>query len=128
MEPVHIFYNELKIEGNNIFTANISQENEVENVLFNKNKEYAITGMTIKPDIVDSDIVKVTDQKKLESLSKRIQELVERKKEPDLDLKIVNPETKTVTIPFKKKSESDCPPIKLVFYNTKTKKNEEILF
>ena len=28
-----------------------------------KNKEYAITGMTIKPDIVDSDIVKVTDQK-----------------------------------------------------------------
>ena len=55
MEPIHIFYNELKIEGNNIFTANISQENEVENVLFNKNKEYAITGMTIKPDIVDSD-------------------------------------------------------------------------
>ena len=65
MEPVHIFYNELKIEGNNIFTANISQENEVENVLFNKNKEYAITGMTIKPDIVDSDIVKVINQKNL---------------------------------------------------------------
>ena len=37
-----------------------------------KNKEYAITGMTIKADIVDSDIVKLTDQKKLESLSKRI--------------------------------------------------------
>ena len=55
MEPIHIFYNELKIDGHNIFTANISQENEVENVLFNKNKEYAITGMTIKPDIVDSD-------------------------------------------------------------------------
>ena len=65
MEPVHIFYNELKIEGNNIFTTNISQENEVENVLFNKNKEYAITGMTIKPDIVDSDIVKVINQKNL---------------------------------------------------------------
>ena len=68
------------------------------------------------------------NQKTLEVLSKRIQELVERKKEPDFDLKIVNPETKTVTIPFKKKSESDCPPIKLVFYNTKTKKNENILF
>ena len=84
--------------------------------------------MTIKSDIVDSDIVKVTDQKKLESLSKRIQELVERKKEPDLHLKIVNPETKTVTIPFKKTSGADCLPIKLVFYNTKTKKNEDILF
>ena len=74
MEPIHIFYNELEIDGNNVFTANISQENEVENVLFKKNKEYAITGMTIKPDIVDSDIVKVTDQKKFESLSKRIQD------------------------------------------------------
>ena len=57
--------------------------------------------MTIKPDIVDPDIVKVINKKKLESLSKRIQELVGRKKEPDLDLKIVNPETKTVTIPSK---------------------------
>ena len=67
-----------------------------------KNKEYAITGLTIKRDIVDSDIVKVINQKKIESLSKRIQELVERKKERDLDLKIVNPETKIVTIPLKK--------------------------
>ena len=37
-----------------------------------KKKEYAIIGMTIKADIVDSDIVKLTDPKKLESLSKRI--------------------------------------------------------
>ena len=128
MEPIHIFYNELEIDGSNVFTANVSQEIEVGNVSFNKNKECAVTGMTIKPDIVDSDIVKVTDQKKLESLSKRIQELVERKKEPDLDLKIVNPETKTVTIPFQKISKKGCLPIKLVFYNTKTEKDEEILF
>ena len=57
-----------------------------------------------------------------------MQELIERKKEPDLDLNIVNPETKTVTIPFKKKSETDCSTIKLVFYNKKTKKNEDTLF
>ena len=43
---------------------NVSQENEVENVLFDKNKEYAVTGMAIKPDIVDSDIVKVINKKK----------------------------------------------------------------
>ena len=36
--------------------------------------------MVIKPDIVDSNIVKVTDQKKLESLSERIQELVKNYK------------------------------------------------
>ena len=43
---------------------NVSQENEVENVLFDKNKEYAVTGMAIKPDIVHSDIVKVINKKK----------------------------------------------------------------
>lgn len=58
MEPVHFFYNELKIGGNNIFTANILQKNEVENALFNKNKEYSITGMTIKPNLIDSELVK----------------------------------------------------------------------
>ena len=57
------------------------KKNEVENVVFKKNQEYAITGMTIKPDVLESDIVKVTDQKNLESLSKRIQELVKRKKQ-----------------------------------------------
>ena len=72
MKPINIFYKEQEIDGNNVFTVNISQENGVENVLFKKKKEYAITGMTIKADIVDSDIVKLTDQKKLESLSKRI--------------------------------------------------------
>ena len=58
-EPIHIFYKELEVDGNNIFTANISQENEVENVSYEKNKECAVTRMKIKPDIVDSDIVKV---------------------------------------------------------------------
>ena len=50
------------------------------------------------------------NQKKLEVLSKRIQELVERKKEPDFDLKIVNPETKTVTITFKKNQNQIARP------------------
>ena len=47
MELIYIFYNELEIDTNNVFTANISQENEVENVLFHKNKEYTVTGITI---------------------------------------------------------------------------------
>ena len=47
MELIYIFYNELEIDTNNVFTANISQENKVENVLFDKNKEYTVTGITI---------------------------------------------------------------------------------
>ena len=33
MEPIHFFYSQPEIDGN-VFTANISQENEVENVIF----------------------------------------------------------------------------------------------
>ena len=46
----------------------------------------------------------------------------------DLDLAISNTETKDLIIPFKKISETNCPPTKLSFYNTATKKNEDIAF
>ena len=35
MDPVHIFFKALEIDQDNTFTANVSQENEVENVVFN---------------------------------------------------------------------------------------------
>ena len=76
MEPIHIFYNELEIDGNNIFTADISKENEVENVLFNKNKEYVVSGITIKPEIVDSELVKIINTKELQKNSEEIQEKI----------------------------------------------------
>ena len=77
--------------------------------------------MTIKPDFVDSDRVKVIKQKNI--LSKRIQELVDRKKEPDSDLKIVIPEIKTVTIPFKKSQKQIAHP-KSLFFTTHTHKRK----
>ena len=49
MGPIHIFCNELEVDKDNVFTVKISQENEVENVIFYKNKEYAVTEMTINP-------------------------------------------------------------------------------
>ena len=70
----------------------------------------------------------VTDTDRQNFLSKSIQKLVQEKKDLDLDLKIFNPDTKDVTISFQKKSAADCPPIKLAFYNTPSKKNEEIKF
>ena len=47
MNPAHIFFKELEIGQDNTFTANISQKNEVEKVMFNTDKEYAVTGMLI---------------------------------------------------------------------------------
>ena len=108
MDPVHIFYQVIEMGKDNIFTANISQENEAENVLFNKDKEYVITGMVIKPDIIDSEVIKIKNTKELDRISeKKIQELIKNYEEPDLTLSIFHQETKTLLIPFLKNNESD---------------------
>ena len=87
MEPIHIFYKELPIDQNNIFTANLAEKNEVEEVSFKKSREYAITGLSDNQD-VDSGLVAVTDIDRQEVISNLIQKLVKEKKEPDLDLRI----------------------------------------
>ena len=120
MDPVHIFFEELEIDQDNTFTANVSQESEVENVVFKTDKEYAVTGMVIKPDITDSELVKIENTK--DKISKEIQELIKNYKDPDLTLNISNLETKTLLLPFVKKDESDLPKIRLTYFNTATKK------
>ena len=125
MEPIHIFHKGLSADESSIFTADIAEKNEKENVECKKSQEYAVTGLSIIQDI-GSELVTVTDVHKLNILSNSIQNLVKEKKEPDLNLKISNPETKDIIIPFQKKSTTNCPPIKLTFYNTTIKKNEEI--
>ena len=124
MDSIHIFYNELEIDKD-VFTSNISLEKNVENVIFDKNKEYTVTGMTIKPEIIDSELVKIKNIKELDRISKEIQEITKNYKEPDLTLSISNPEIKAVLVPFVKKSESELPRIKLTFFNTITNKNED---
>ena len=122
MDPVHIFFKELEIDQDNTFTANVSQENEVENVIFSKDKEYAVTAMVVKPDIADPELVQIENPKELDRISKEIQELIKNYKDPNLTLNISNPETKTLLLPFVKNDESDLPKIKLTYFNTTTKK------
>ena len=57
MEPIHIFYKELTVAKNNIFTADITEKNEVENVRFKISVVYAVTGLLINPDINTSLII-----------------------------------------------------------------------
>ena len=104
MDPVHIFYNELEMDEDNIFAANIAKENEGEKVLFDKNKEYAVTGLKIKPEILDSNLVKIKNTEELKKISKEIQEVIKDYEKPDLTFIISSPETKTVLVPFEKKT------------------------
>ena len=82
MEPVYIFYRELPLDQNNIFTANLAEKNKVEELRFKKSKEYAITGLSINQGI-NSALVAAADLVKQEAISNLIQKLVKEKKEPD---------------------------------------------
>ena len=64
MQPIHIFYKELPADENNIFTADIAEKNEVENIKFKKSQEYAMTGLSRNQDI-GSELVTATDVNKL---------------------------------------------------------------
>ena len=99
MEPVHIFYKELSAHDNNIFTADITEKNEVGNVKLKKSLKYAVTGLSINHNI-GTDLVTMTNFDRQNLLSNAIQKLVKEKKDPDLDLKISNPETKDLITPF----------------------------
>ena len=127
MEPTHIFYKELLADDDNIFTANISEKNEEENVKSRKSQEYGISCVRVKPDIGDSSLVKVIDESKLKFLSKKIQEIVKNKREPDLNLTISHGEAKDLIISFKK-IRNRLSPYKTYFLQLNNKKNEQIVF
>ena len=78
MEAAHTYYKELVTDKENIFTANISQNNEAENKKISKSHEYGVTGMAIKPDIGSYSLIKVSDKQKLKEISEKIQDLVKK--------------------------------------------------
>ena len=125
MEPIYIFFKELSTDKNNIFTANLAEQNEVVEVKFRKSREYAVTVLSINQDI-HSDLVEVTDTDRQEAISNLTQRLVKQKKDPDLDLRMYNEEAFEKIIPSKKKYKSDIRPIKLSFYNMTTKNKKKL--
>ena len=103
MNPSHIYFKEIEIDQDNTFTANFSKENEIENVILNKDSEYGITGLNINSILSDEKLLKIENVKEQNKVSLEIQELIKNYKEPDLTLFMSHPETKTIEIPFVKK-------------------------
>ena len=89
MEEIHRFYKELLIDENNIFTANLAEENEVEEVRFKKSKEYSITGISVNQE-VEPDLVPIVDLDNQNALSDLLRTYINKKKDPDLDFRIYN--------------------------------------
>ena len=103
MNPSHIYFKEIEIDQDNTFTANFSKENEIENVILNKDSEYGITGLNINSILSDEKLLKIENVKEQNKVSLEIQELIKNYKEPDLTLFMSHPETKAIEIPFVKK-------------------------
>ena len=75
MEPLHIFYKELPVDENNIFSADMTEKNEAQNVKFKKSLEYAVIGLLLNQDI-GSALMRVTEIDQQNFLSNSIQKLV----------------------------------------------------
>ena len=84
MDSSYIYFKGINIDQDKSFTADFSEENEIEEVLFNKKNEYGITGLTINSILPDEKILKIENVKEQERISNEIQELIKTYKEPDL--------------------------------------------
>ena len=104
MDPSYFYFNEIDIDQDNIFTANLSK---IEKVVFNKENEYGVSGLNINVDLPDEKILKLDNKKEQEKISQEIQELIKQNKEPNLMFIISHPETKSIKIPFVKKMKQN---------------------
>ena len=127
MDPSYIYFQEIDIDQDSIFTADFSKKNEIEDVAFDKENEYAVTSLTINSISPTEKILKIKNVKEEKKIREEIQELIKKYKKPDLTLVISHPEMLTVKIPFVKKNETDLPKLKLTYFNTNAEKNEDFL-
>ena len=114
MEPVHIFYKDLPVDENNIFTATLTQKNEVEKVKFKKSRDL------INQDI-GTDFIAVGETDRQKILSKLIQKLAKEKREPYLFLRSFNEEAIEKLIPLKRISSKEVPFMEYTFYDKRPK-------
>ena len=109
MNPVYIYFKELDIDKDDNFTLNFSKDNEIENVIFDKEYEYAVTGFKINVDLPDEQVIEIENKEKLDQKSNEIQEIIKNYKEPDITFNISNTETTPINITFDKKNETILP-------------------
>ena len=78
MVPVHIFYKELPIDDDNIFTTNLSEKVEVQGILHKRYNEYAVIGLFINQDT--DNLIKVTDRNKKKNTTRINRRSIKRRK------------------------------------------------
>ena len=84
MNASHIYFKEIDIDQDQIFTVNFSKENEIENVFFDKDNQYAITGLKMNAELPDKKMLKIENVKEQNRISAEIEGIIKNYNEPDL--------------------------------------------
>ena len=128
MDPSYIYFKEINIDQDNTFTGNSSKDNEIENVVFNKENKYGVSGLNINAVLPDEKILKIENKREQDKISREIQELIKQNKESNLIFIISHPETKCIEIPFVKKMKQNCQRKNWLSLIPTPKKNEDFTF
>ena len=63
MNPEYIYFKEIKIDQDNTFNANLSKDNKIEKVVFNKENDYGVSGLNINAVLPDEEILKLDNKR-----------------------------------------------------------------
>ena len=78
MDTSYIYFKEIDIDKDKNFTANFSEENEKESVMFNKGNEYGVTGLNINSVLPDEKILKIENIKEKKKLVRKFKYLLKK--------------------------------------------------
>ena len=86
MEFCRVFYKKIPLDEDNIFSANLTENNGVQQVKFKKSKIYSISGLSIDQDTQYN--VSLPNVKERKALSNILRTYTEEKNKFNLDVKV----------------------------------------
>ena len=124
MDFPHIYYKEIPVDEDHIFSTKVTENNEVEQIKFKKSKIYAISWLLIDQDTQSNvSLPKVEGNK---ALSNFLRTYVEEKNKFHLDWKIYKESYFDINVLFQKRT--DVLINGFHYYDTTTQKQETIEF
>ena len=105
MEPGHVFYNELLLNENNIFSANLTGNNETEEIKFKKSNNYAISGLSVNQEIDNKEFFPLPNTDAEHQLSELMRAYSKEKEKFNLNLRMCSKESFDIIIPFQERTD-----------------------
>ena len=124
MEFSHVFYKEISVDEKNIFSANLAENNDVDQIKFDKSKTYSISRLSIHQDIQSNVSLLNIEGKKVRS--DILKTYAQEKEKFKLVLKVCKEDWFDITVPFQKRTDVLINGFE--YFDTITQKQETIEF